>query len=159
MKAGLGISFRSLQLSRPGRLIVVFVGILTSSVSAATEPKLPYDERLLPVATTFLDLQLCSNFAVEFEENEELGGSYSAAAWALYDFTIERGWSKDLFASAMVVAHEAKSLLEVAENETRESFNRRNYSGKPCDQAMERAESYTENSRDENACQLDCFDE
>ena len=147
MKVGLSISFHSLQFPRSGRLILVLGCILTSFVSAATEPKLPYDERLLPIATTFLDLQLCSNFAVEFEENEKLDDRYSSAAWALYDYTIEQGWSEDLFSSAMVVAHEAKSLLEVAKSETRESFNRRNYSGKPCDQAMERAENYTENSR------------
>lgn len=144
MKARLSISLPGLQSLRSGWLAVVLGGLLTPFVSA-DEPELPYDERLLPVAITFLDLHLCSGFAVEFEENEKLGDRYRAAAWTLYDSAIDQGWDTDLFSSAMVVAHEGKSLLEVTEDDTRESFKRRHQSGKPCDDAMERAENYVEN--------------
>lgn len=141
MNVRFSISHFGLQ---PLWLRMVLGGLLCSSVSAG-EPEMHYDERLLPVAITFLDLHLCSGFAAEFEENQTLGKRYSAAAWSLYDSAIDRGWSEDLFASAMVVAHEGKSLLEVAEGETRESFKRRHQSGKPCDEAVERAENYVEN--------------
>jgi len=145
MKACLSILIPGFQFLRCCMLAVVLGGLFASFVSAGELELPPYDERLLPVATTFLDLQLCTNFAVEFENNEKLGDRYSAGAWTLYDLVIDRGWGKELFSSAMVVAHEAQSLLEVAEHETRESFHRRHHSGKPCEAAMERAQNYIEN--------------
>lgn len=144
MKGRFTISLPGLQPLRFGWLPIVLGGLLCSFVSAK-EAEVPYDERLLPVAITFLDLLLCSSFADEFEGNEVLATRYRVAASTLYDSAIDRGWDKDLFASAMVVAHEGKSLLEVAEGETRESFKRRHQSGTPCDEAMERAQNHVEN--------------
>src|SRR5690554_1874574 len=109
MKARFTISLPGLQPLRFGWLPIVLGSLLCSFVSA-DEPEVPYDERLLPVAITFLDLLLCSGFADEFEGNEVLAKRYRVAASTLYESAIDRGWNEDLFASAMVVAHEGKSL-------------------------------------------------
>ncbi len=140
-----------LSMSRPGlqRLrfcwLALILGGLLLSQASADEAEQSYDERLLAVAITFLDLQLCTDFAFEFEKDEKLADRYSAAAWTLYDSAIEQGWGEGQFSAAMVVAHEAKSLLEVTEDDTQESFKRRHQSGSPCDSAMERAERHVEN--------------
>jgi hypothetical protein len=141
MKARVSIALPCLQGLWFGWLAVV-LGSLLASFASANEHELPYDERLLPLATTFLDLMLCAGFALDFEKNQKLADRYSAASWTLHDLAIEQGWDKDQFSWAMVYAHEEKSSLVVTKEDTRESFKRRHQSGKPCDDAMERAEKY-----------------
>lgn len=122
--------------------LAIVLGCILPLAVSAEERELPYNETLQPVVNTFLDLQLCSAFAVEFDSNEKQGEQYSNAAWALHDAAIAQGWTGDQFSAEMVVAFEGKSSLVVAEDDTRESFKRRHQSGKPCDDAVERAEGF-----------------
>ena len=69
MSAQISISHIGWHVARRGCVAVFFGGLLATNISA--EPELAYDERLLPVATTYLDLILCANFADEFENNEK----------------------------------------------------------------------------------------
>ena len=122
----------------------VVVGFLAymSSITQASESTPPYDERLVPLAQTFLGLQLCASYATEQEQNVAKGDEYSQKAWTLYDSVIDTGWDKQLFSSAMVVAHEQRSSLEVRDDDTPESFKRRHQSGRPCEEAVATAQAY-----------------
>lgn len=121
-----------------------FIGLCVcfSTLLQASETTPPYDERLLPVAQTFLKLQLCSSYATEHEQDISKGDRYSQTAWTLYDRVVSQGWDKQMFSSAMVVAHEQRSLLEVREDDTPESFKSRHQSGEPCDDAEAKAQTY-----------------
>lgn len=122
---------------------VVFSALACMSLSMqASESAPPYDERLVPLAQTFLSLQLCATYATEQEQDLAKGDKYSQAAWSLYDSTIAIGWDEQLFSSAMVVAHEQRSLLELKDEDTPESFKRGHQSGQPCEDEVATAQAY-----------------
>lgn len=130
------------DIGRLGKGIVFGLLACMSSVTQASESTPRYDERLVPLAQTFLGLQLCASYATEQEQNVAKGDEYGQKAWALYDRVIDTGWDKQLFSSAMVVAHEQRASLEVRDDDTPESFKRRHQSGKPCEEAVATAKTY-----------------
>lgn len=125
-------------------LFVLLTPCLYSPSGWSEESGFRYEERLIPVARTYNDLQLCSNFAFEFEGNETLADRYLNVSQSLYEASESSGWTPDEFASALVVVQKDMSLMNVREGETLERFSRRHYSGAPCEDAVERAEVYLE---------------
>ena len=69
---------------------------------------------------------------------------YSTPAWALDDSVDELGWHGDEFVRAIMAAQERLALLEITKHDTRESFKRRHWLGKPCEAALKRAKSFAE---------------
>lgn len=127
-----------------GCLFLLLTLCLYSPFGWVGESDFRYDKRLVPVARTYNALQLCSNFAFEFERNETLANRYLNVSQNLYEASEGSGWTPDEFASALVVVQRDMSSMDIREGETLESFSRHHYSGKPCDNAMGRAETYLE---------------
>lgn len=139
------LTIRSRNLRRFGvwQLALMQAGLF-SSFALANEFEFVYDERLLPVTQTYLKLQLCTATALDFLKNETLADHYMHTAHAVSDAQDEIGWDKGESAFALTAAFEEISLLELREDDTRESFHRRHHSGKPCEQAMKQAQIYLE---------------
>lgn len=139
------LTTRSRNLRRFGlwQLALIQAGLF-SSFALANEVEFTYDERLLPVTRTYLNLQMCSDTAFEFEQDEPLATRYREAAHGLSEVSGQVGWDSYEFASSLQIAMEELSLLELRENESRESYRRRFFSGKPCEKAMKQAQNYLE---------------
>lgn len=150
MSGGFAIPLRTLWTFRLVILALVQI-YLFSPVVLADEPGAANDQRLVRVARTYETLQLCSSFAFEIWSNEKLSDRYLSTSVALYNASKGSGWSPDSFASALVVVNKEKSAMEAQENDTRQSFSRRHYSGEPCDKAMKRAEDYLDGGLPEAA--------
>lgn len=138
MSVRLGMLLRGF---RPYQLVLI-QACLVSPFAMADVSEFTYNERLVPVARTYQSLQLCSNFAFEFESNETLADRYLNVSQSLYEASEGAGWTPDEFASALVVVQRGMASMDVREEETEESFSRRHYSGEPCEDAQERAQDY-----------------
>ncbi len=116
--------------------LVALSAFIDISQSSESGEEFHYDKRLLPLVRTYLDLQLCANVADTYDNNQSLWDQYTLRAEALKKYSESLGWTSTDFASAMVIAFEEKEHLEVKESDTRESYNRRHYTGDRCEKAM-----------------------
>lgn len=110
---------------------------IVSPIALAESP----EHRLLPAARTFLTLQLCSSYSLEFEQNASLAEGYSNQAWRMADAIAEAGWERDDFPVALAIAQEERRELAVKSSETRDDFKRRHQSGPPCTNALDHAQA------------------
>lgn len=99
------------------------------------------EHRLLPAARTFLSLQLCSSYSLEFEQNNTLAERYSNRAWQLADAIAEKGAGREAFPVALAMAQDERRELAMRTSETREEFKRRHQSGPPCTRALDHAQA------------------
>jgi len=131
--------FRTTLLN-PGIILVTLASTSLFPGTVTAEPS--YDERLVPVVTTFLSLQLCASFASEDPALAKEGEKYAQISWSLYDEAVNSGWDEQNLAAALVVAHEQRASLKVEDGDTHETFRRRHQSGKPCEEAVTTAKTY-----------------
>ncbi|XOZ33588.1 hypothetical protein ACMDCT_15500 [Halomonadaceae bacterium KBTZ08] len=124
------------------RLFLFCLAYFLLPYGVAKEPESTHSKELVGLARSYETLQLCSAFALEFRNEEALANRYSDLAQALYEQSKKKGWTPDQFASALVVVNKQMSSMEVRADDTRQSFNRRHYSGKPCEKAKGRAHRY-----------------
>ena len=115
---------------------LVVIAII-SPIALAESP----EQRLFPAARTFLTLQLCSSYSLEFEQNASLAERYSIQAWRVADAIAEARWERGDFPDALAIAHEEWGELTVKSSETRDDFKRRHQSGPPCARALDHAQT------------------
>lgn len=116
-----------------------------SLMATAEDSDFSYDERLLPVARTFLDLMLCSNVATDYLSDPSLSDKYLEYSTRVEDAAQARGWTKDDLSAALVIAIEEKASLKVKPSESEEEFKRRHYSGSSCQKQLEAARTFIHN--------------
>lgn len=117
-------------------LLASLMATATDAVTLATE------ERLAPVVETYLDLMMCANTAEEFQSDTTLAAGYRNAAFALDDKIEESGWSDDLFSTVLLTAQESYRDLELSDQDTREDWQRRHFSGERCERRLAAATEY-----------------
>ncbi|WP_189576910.1 hypothetical protein [Marinobacter zhanjiangensis] len=113
-------------------LVVIFIA---SSVAAAKSA----EHQLLPASRTFLTLQLCASYSLEFDQSDSLAERYSNQAWRVADAIAEAGWERGDFPGALATAQEERRELAVKSSETRDDFKRRHQSGPLCARALDHA--------------------
>lgn len=119
-------------------------GLLVSAAHAAGE-ELLYEERLLPPVTAYVDLLLCANTAQSYRNDDVDAERYQKAAFEVQDLTDEAGWSSNVVAATMTKLQESRSDLDLREDDSPESFYRRNFSGERCEQQLQSVKAYREN--------------
>ncbi|MFC4258093.1 hypothetical protein ACFOZ5_03490 [Marinobacter lacisalsi] len=117
--------------------VLLVVTAIVSPIALAESPEL----RLLPAARTFLTLQLCSSYSLEFEQNKALSERYSNRAWKLADAIAETGKGREDFPVALALAQDERRELAMRTSGTREEFKRRHQSGPPCNDALDHAQA------------------
>lgn len=126
------------------RYLIWLTGLLVSAAHAADEDLL-YEERLLPPVTAYVDLLLCANTAQEYRNDNVDAERYQRAAFEVQDLTDEAGWSSSVVAATMTKLQENRSDLDLREDDSPESFYRRNFSGERCERQLEKVRVYREN--------------
>ncbi len=117
-------------------LTISLTGVTANPSAQASEEEFQYDERLMPLARTYLDLHLCANVAGSYDDDHAVADRYISRARVVSDRAKALSWTSTDFASALVIAFEEKEALEVREDDTPESYNRRHYSGDRCADAL-----------------------
>lgn len=128
---------RCLGRKKPVFAVPLVVISIASSIALAK----PAEHQLLPASRTFLTLQLCASYSLEFEQNDSLAERYSSQAWRVADAITEAGWGRGDFPVALAIAQEEKRELAVKSSETRDDFKRRHQSGPACARAMDDAQT------------------
>ena len=100
------------------------------------------DERLQSAMMTQLDLAVCADTALTFEQDELSAEHYSDLSMRMLDEAGVAGWTPDDIATASFLVMENRTDIIVQEDDTLEEYRLRNYTGKRCERQAATAQEY-----------------
>lgn len=129
------------------RCIRHFMWVVLSFVPAAGAmgEELLYEERLMPVASAYVNLLLCANTSDMHRNDEDGAERYRTAAFEMQDLTDEAGWSPAAVAAAVTKLHESRSDLDLRDDDSPKTFYLRNFSVERCEQELQIVRDFREN--------------
>lgn len=124
----------------PIALIVSSVALLFMVPVQADD--LVVDERLQSAMMTQLDLAVCADTALTFEQDEVSAERYSDLSIRMLEEAGVVGWTSSDTATAAVLVMENRTDIIVQEDDTLEDYRLRNYTGERCERQAAAAQEY-----------------
>ncbi|NWO05873.1 MAG: hypothetical protein HLX50_09315 [Alteromonadaceae bacterium] len=121
---------------KSSRLGITLFALVTTSTFGGTQDA---SSPLAPLAKIHLELQVCSDTALSYQDDEVSAQKYEEAAAELYSRFREVGWTEMEIAAAMVTAlddMEQSGELVSQNGDTMEEFQLRNFSDDRCEDQL-----------------------
>lgn len=121
----------------------IALAVVTTAVSFMVRAdELVVDEKLQSVMNVQIDLSVCADTALTFENDNASAQKYSDLSVQLLDKAGTVGWTTDEIAIASVLVMENRRDLVLKDDDTLEEYRLRNYTGDRCDRQVEAAQRY-----------------
>lgn len=121
---------------------IALFALVTNSAFGDTEDT---SSPLAPLAKTHMELQVCSDTARSYQDDEVSALKYQEAAGELYSRSQEVGWTEMEMAAAMVtILDDMDDNLLVQDGDTRKEFQLRNFTGDRCEDQLMAAREFLE---------------